>query len=174
VLTLQPPKFGSLDALKAGAGSDDDDDDQQKFFVGGMGKGGGGSGQNVIDPRKIIEAAQQNGAVSASQHEAGRSRAFMGSGYSLSGDNAAPVERNEDAKKIRHTITFWRNGFSVDDGPLRRVDDDANKAFLSDINNGRVPAEFAGEADPYVSLLDKGGQDYEARLPRNQTFSVYI
>ena len=23
---------------------------------------------------------------------------------------------------------------------------------------GRVPAEFAGEADPFVSLIDKGGQ----------------
>jgi hypothetical protein len=42
----QPPKFGSLDALKAGAnGRDDEDEDEQKLFVGGMGKGGGGSGQ---------------------------------------------------------------------------------------------------------------------------------
>ena len=64
---------------------------------------------------------QQNGAVSSSQHEEGRSRAFMGSGYSLSGDSSAPVERNEDEKKIRHTITMWSNGFTVDDGPLRRT-----------------------------------------------------
>jgi hypothetical protein len=143
--------------------------------------------QNVIDPKKIMEAAQvhdiswcvvcrcgllavisicfhfgqQNGAVSASQHEEGRSRAFMGSGYSLSGSAAAPVQRNEDTKKIRHTITFWRNGFTVDDGPLRSVDDDANKSFLDDINKGRVPAEFVGDEDPYVSLIDKHGQDYE-------------
>jgi hypothetical protein len=33
----------------------------------------------------------------------------------------APVERNEDQKKIRHAITMWRNGFTVDDGPLRRT-----------------------------------------------------
>ena len=102
--------------------------------------------QNVIDPKKIMEAAQvrdknscafdfcgrtdcvdvveleqQNGAVSAAQHEGGRSRAFMGSGYSMQGDSAAPVERNEDKEKIRHTITFWSNGFSVDDGPLRAL-----------------------------------------------------
>lgn len=149
--------------MKAGAsrGGDDDDDDEQKLFVGGMGKGGGGSGQNVIDPKKIMEAAQQNGAVSAAQHEGGRSRAFMGSGYSMQGDSAAPVERNEDKEKIRHTITFWSNGFSIDDGPLRALDDEANAAFLNDINNGRVPAEFAGEQDPYVSLINKGGQAYE-------------
>ena len=64
---------------------------------------------------------QQNGAVSAAQHEGGRSRAFMGSGYSMQGDSADPVERNEDREKIRHTITFWSNGFSVDDGPLRAL-----------------------------------------------------
>ena len=59
--------------------------------------------------------------MSAAQHEGGRSRAFMGSGYSMQGDSAAPVERNEDKEKIRHTITFWSNGFSVDDGPLRAL-----------------------------------------------------
>ena len=59
-LPRQPPKFGSLDALKqAGAGGgEDSDEDEQKFFVGGMGKGGGGSGQSVIDPKKIMESAQ--------------------------------------------------------------------------------------------------------------------
>ena len=68
---------------------------------------------------RVVGCEQTAGAVSASQHEDGRSRAFMGSGYSLNGDAAAPVERNEDEKKIRHTITFWRNGFTIDDGPLR-------------------------------------------------------
>ena len=59
-LARQPPKFGSLDALKqAGAGGgEDSDEEEQKFFVGGMGKGGGGSGQSVIDPKKIMESAQ--------------------------------------------------------------------------------------------------------------------
>ena len=32
---------------------------------------------------------------------------------------------------------------------------------MNDINNGRVPAEFSGEQDPYVSLINKGGQAYE-------------
>jgi len=41
-------------------------------------------------------------------------------------------------------------------------DGEGNKAFLDDINKGRVPAEFADEKDPYVSLIDKGTQDFEA------------
>lgn len=31
---------------------------------------------------------------------------------------------------VFHTITFWRNGFTVDDGSLRRMDDPANEPFL--------------------------------------------
>ena len=56
---IQPPKFGSLDALKAGAnGGDDDDDDEQKLFVGGMGKGGGGSGQVLEDSSSFPSCAR--------------------------------------------------------------------------------------------------------------------
>ncbi|PWA41177.1 serine/threonine protein phosphatase 2A 55 kDa regulatory subunit B prime gamma [Artemisia annua] len=29
-----------------------------------------------------------------------------------------------------HTITFWTNGFTVNDGPLRRLDDPQNAYFL--------------------------------------------
>lgn len=48
-LPTQPPKFGTLNDLKAGSGpADDDDEEEQKFFVGGVGRGGGGSGQVLI------------------------------------------------------------------------------------------------------------------------------
>jgi hypothetical protein len=83
---------------------------------------GGGSGQSVVDPRKIMERARQNGAVSASEHEQNRfyimqlnqtksrfaeciwcrSRAFVGSGYALSGEGGAAVVQNEDEKALKH------------------------------------------------------------------------
>ena len=44
---MQPPKFGSLDALRD-KDREDSDEDEQKFFVGGVGKGGGGSGQVLL------------------------------------------------------------------------------------------------------------------------------
>lgn len=31
---------------------------------------------------------------------------------------------------VSHNITFWRNGFTIDDGPLRRFDDPANASFM--------------------------------------------
>lgn len=163
-----PPKFGTLDSLKgdSGRGREDDDDEagprDQQFYVGGTGQGGGGSGQNVIDPAKLLDRARQLGAVSASEHEGSSSRAFLGSGYSMSGENAEPVVKNEDPNKIKHTITLWKNGFTVDDGALRSYDDPANNAFLADINKGRVPDEFAGEKDPFVSIVSKTGDEYAA------------
>jgi hypothetical protein len=33
-------------------------------------------------------------------------------------------------------IKFYRNGFVVDDGELRKMDDPANRSFLEDINAG--------------------------------------
>lgn len=37
---------------------------------------------------------------------------------------------------------MWRNGFNVNDGPLRAFDDPANREFLSSISRGEVPREL--------------------------------
>ncbi|KAI8054996.1 hypothetical protein BDF22DRAFT_674766 [Syncephalis plumigaleata] len=48
----------------------------------------------------------------------------------------------EDASEtaVRH-LTFWSNGFTIDDGPLESYDNPANKAFLEAINNGHAPLD---------------------------------
>lgn len=33
-------------------------------------------------------------------------------------------------------LKMWQNGFSVDDGPLRGYDDEANREFLDSIRRG--------------------------------------
>lgn len=38
--------------------------------------------------------------------------------------------------QVTRHLTFWRNGFSVEDGPLLRYDDPANEEFLKAINSG--------------------------------------
>lgn len=39
-------------------------------------------------------------------------------------------------EQVTRYLTFWRNGFSVDDGPLYRYDDPANQTMLNAINSG--------------------------------------
>ena len=43
--------------------------------------------------------------------------------------------RPAEETAIRH-LTFWRDGFSVEDGELRRYDDPAQAQILSEINAG--------------------------------------
>merc|ERR1719310_1353297 len=106
------------------------------------------------------------GAQTVGEHEAAMgpppSSSFTGQGYSLSGASvdggAAPKPPEE------HTITFWQNGFTVDDGPLRTAEDPANAAFLAAVNRGQMPAELIGEdgnAEGDVHIIDKSGEPYK-------------
>jgi UBX domain-containing protein 1 len=62
----------------------------------------------------------------------------------------------------------------VNDGPLRRYDDQANQAFLEDINQGYVPHELEEEAqgqEVHVELADKKMEDFkEPEKPKYLAF----
>lgn len=55
-------------------------------------------------------------------------------------EEPADVEDDDDSEDESHVtqraLTFWREGFTVDDGPLRRYDDPANKQFLDAVSRG--------------------------------------
>ena len=64
-----------------------------------------------------------------------------GSGFKLGASPAAPVipvvdTRAEQEEDRIIVITFWRQGFVVDDGPLRKYDEPSNESFLKDIDEG--------------------------------------
>lgn len=54
----------------------------------------------------------------------------------------------------------YRDGFTVDDGPYRRLDDPNNAEFLRALAMGRPPAELAGDGDVVVGLLDKRTEEF--------------
>lgn len=61
-----------------------------------------------------------------------------------------------------YQITMWRNGFTINNGPLRPSDDPLNKKFLDEIARGVCPEELKVGAtdDVPVSVTDKRGEDY--------------
>ena len=49
---------------------------------------------------------------------------------------AHPLRHPPDAPPAIRHLTFWRDGFSVEDGPLMRYDDPNNAQILEEINSG--------------------------------------
>ncbi|CAL9174648.1 unnamed protein product [Musa hybrid cultivar] len=129
----------------SGRGSDSDSDGPQEYYTGGE-----KSGMLVQDPSKhghnvdgIFEQARQMGAMQGpieANYPSSSSRSFTGTGRLLSGETvpAAP----QQPENIVHDIHFWTNGFTVNDGPLRRFDDPENAPFLESIMKSECPKEL--------------------------------
>jgi UBX domain-containing protein 1 len=65
----------------------------------------------------------------------------------------------------QYTITLYRNGFMVNDGPLRDPEQPESQTFLSQLMEGVVPDEIIRSSggrrhDLAVSLVDKRSEDY--------------
>lgn len=87
-----------------------------------------GNNNNNLDD--IFDQARQV-AVDAppeNPRSSSRSRSFSGTARLLSGETVPSAPQR--VEEVTHTVIFWRNGFSVNDGPLRRLDDPQNAPFL--------------------------------------------
>ncbi|XP_068655057.1 plant UBX domain-containing protein 4-like [Aristolochia californica] len=134
---------------RAGPGSDSDSDGPPEYYTGGEKSGmivqdptkGGDSGNDVDF---IFDQARQLGAMEGPidpVHPSSGSRSFTGRGRLLSGETvSAPQPQEPDV--VVHNIVFWRNGFTVNDGPLRRLDDPENASFLESIRKSECPKEL--------------------------------
>lgn len=71
------------------------------------------------------------------------------------------AEQGGSEERPRRTITMYRDGFVVDDGPYRRLDDPNNADFLRSLAMGRTPKELMEEGENVtVGLIDKRTDDY--------------
>lgn len=119
-------------AARKGAGKGGKD--TESYVGGNHSDGRGGSGLAVENPADDAESWRQ-----------------MGEHASASG----PVDG-------ACQITLYRDGFTINDGPLRPLTDPLNKKFLDDIAIGQVPEELkAADKDVPVSVHDKRGEDYK-------------
>lgn len=78
----------------------------------------------------IFDQARQMAAMRGPfEHQpSSSSRNFTGAGRLLSGETVAAAPQQPE--NVVHNIRFWTNGFTVNDGPLRRFGDPENAPFL--------------------------------------------
>ncbi|KAH6611521.1 sep domain-containing [Trichoderma cornu-damae] len=134
-------------------GDDSDDDGRGNLFAGGE-----KSGLAVQDPKQeggsrkiisdILAKAKANSRQSDANPDAGPSRQsyFRGTGVTLGGDGvesrSIPGPRGPERPSgppVERVLHIWQDGFSIDDGELRRFDDPSNEADLQLIRSGRAP-----------------------------------
>merc|ERR1712157_26157 len=91
----------------------------------------------------LFKRAKDSGATEERQRQ--EEERFIGTGMKLGGDGVAsqavkgaPVR--QPPKDVR--LVLWKEGFAIDDEPLRRYDDPANKTFLDQITKGELPTEL--------------------------------
>ncbi|KAK6200194.1 uncharacterized protein RJT21DRAFT_121090 [Scheffersomyces amazonensis] len=165
-------------------GDSEDDKTNTNFFTGGeksalqvedpnKDKRGGNDQQSLID--QIFKRAREQMDQPDDRPSAGQSEPeapkFSGSGFKL-GDGSTPSQEVVDPNsrlpkrpaKVTREITFWKQGFTVGDGPLHRYDDPNNASVLSELNRGRVPmslldVEFGQDVD--VSVFKKTDEDWK-------------
>jgi len=107
---------------------------------------------------------------------------YVGGVSARGGGSGLAVEPNPDdifsqatpsssTEPTRRTITMYRSGFTVDDGPYRRLDDPENAEFLTALARGRTPGELAAEGDVQVGLVDKRSEEFTEEDPGLRSFS---
>lgn len=178
------PRQGVRTLRDLGDASEDEDKTNANFFTGGEKsalqvenpnqdeKAGGRSQPSLIErifqrARKQMAEPDDRPSASASEEEPSH---FSGTGFKL-GDTSQLLEVLPDPNaqmphvpsKVSREIHFWRQGFTVGDGPLQRYDDPENQQVLQELKHGRVPVsvlgvEFGQDVD--VSVIKKTDEDY--------------
>ncbi|KAI3493338.1 hypothetical protein L1887_41927 [Cichorium endivia] len=164
------------DLNRPGDDSGSDSDEPREYYTGGE-----KSGMLVQDPTKandvesLFNQARQAGAEEGTLEQlrpSSSSRSFSGRGRLLSGETTSATPQQSEPDVHTHTITFWTNGFTVNDGPLRRLDDPQNASFIESIRKTECPEELKpakGTAPVHVSLVRKL-EDYPVQKHRHTAF----
>ncbi|KAJ6452233.1 SEP-domain-containing protein [Mycena sanguinolenta] len=108
--------------------------------------------------RELLRRAAETGAAPILPDPASSSSSFSifsGGGHTLGSEdipstfvpdpNAVPSDPSHPPP-VRRVLTLWREGISIEDGPLMRYDDPANAEVLRALNEGLAPPELLNVA----------------------------
>lgn len=174
-------KIKTLDSLRDGSGSSSDEDkNHEQFFVGG----GRDSGQNIVGPEsrqnppnpdEIMTSAESNGAeVVSGEPSHSRGTTFSPEGFRLGGHGVAATRvgtpNETPSRPVTVCLKLWKDGVSMNDGPLRRFEEPSSKAFIDALMDGRIPDEVRLEHGNNI-LVNMQRFETEFIAPKQKPFS---
>ncbi|KAJ1864944.1 protein phosphatase regulator [Coemansia sp. RSA 2703] len=90
-------------------------------------------------------------------------------------DDSGEQSENDEGDVAMRELTFWRNGFSIGDGPLYNIEDPINRQNLDAILQGRAPLDVLNVRPGQhveMKVTDRRGEDYvPPAQPPAQPFS---
>jgi len=179
----------TLQDLQNASGHDHDDEDDehdpQDLFAGGEKSGlavqNPGTPQDLMN--QLLQRARQNvPRPGADDPDASTSRShFSGRGFTLGGEGTdSRVVEDPHANvprplpRVNRTLHIWRDGFSVDDGPLHHNDDPENQEIMREFLQGRAPLNILNvehNQEVNVEMDLRQDQDYVKPKPTYKPFS---
>ncbi|KAJ2442529.1 protein phosphatase regulator [Coemansia sp. RSA 2424] len=195
-------RIATLSSLGNQDNGDDSDSDTQEWYAGGERSGmaikpptkdaGEPEGGSLVD--RILRRAAESSSAAGPSNSQGDSRpslprTFAGHGRTLgnpsdnsgaANDMAASSESElsdagENDEVAVRQLTFWRNGFSVGDGPLFNTEDPVNRQNLEAILQGRAPLDILNVRPGQqveMKIINRRDEDYvPPAQPPAQPFS---
>jgi len=92
-------------------------------------------------------------------------------GAIFGGRQAPPPPEEEEV--VTRSLTFWSDGFSIEDGPLHSYDDPANKDMLEAIKSGRAPPSLFNvrfDQQLEINVAQRTNEPYRAPPKVNKPF----
>jgi len=82
-------------------------------------------------------------------------------------EDTKEIEGGSSRPKTNCKITLYKQGFTIDDGPLRPYKDTENQKFMADLKSGHIPEELRAKHKEGldVGLEDKRTEEYKEPPP---------
>ncbi|KAH9257880.1 hypothetical protein BASA81_003899 [Batrachochytrium salamandrivorans] len=154
------PRIATLDSIKKDERhdhSDEEEDGGNEYFTGGTGN------QAVIAPNNNNRGGNDamQGVVDGIQRQQQRQQ-------------SAPPPSGSGERRVA-AVTLYANGFTLNDGPLRTVDDPQNKQFLENLQQGYCPPELVENGKPAdVQITNRSTEPYRAPAPEPARFQAFV
>ncbi|KAG5439458.1 hypothetical protein PCANB_002032 [Pneumocystis canis] len=159
--------------------SDTEDGKQNNLYSGG-GKSAIYTQHSKSDKKNIIEQILKKASENVYKEpddstSSNTPSKFIGEGYILGSEEVPSRKISDSVKsetykssvKVTRDLIFWKDGFTIDDGPLMRYDDPSNAANLQAINSGHAPLSLLNvEVGQEVDLRVQKKLDKEYKPPQ--------